>query len=87
VPVVTTDVSDNALFIRDNFNGFILKTHRADAVAKKLKYIIEEKLFLNQELRKNAYQTAKKYFNRMNYKDKLSEFLFSKSKETKVHKS
>ena len=56
VPVLTTNVSDNALYIRDNYNGFIIESHRAKVVAHKLNQIIKEKLYLDVTIRKNAYQ-------------------------------
>ena len=78
VSVLATDVSDNALYIKDGVNGFIIKSHKPGVTAKKLNEIISHGKYQDAEIRKNAKETARKYFNGNNYSAELINFLFAK---------
>ncbi len=87
VVVLTTDVSDNLMFIKDGINGFVADSYFAEKIAEKLFAIISNKSYLDKQISQSAYQTALKYFNSKNYKDKLSGFLFPDKKNQKVFNS
>lgn len=77
VPLLMTNISDNAIYVQNNKNGFVIDKPYASDIAKKLKEIIMQKRYQDSKLRQNAYLTAKKYFNGNNYSDILVKFLFS----------
>ena len=81
VAVLTTDVSDNLLFIKDGENGFIADSYKAEKVADKLFDIVNNKKYLDKKIIECANVTATKYFNSKKYKDKLARFLFSENNE------
>lgn len=78
VPILVTDVSDNALYIKDGYNGFIVEPGDYKEMAEKIIYIITNYNDLKDIVSKNAYLTAEKYFNFYIYSDKLYNFLFGK---------
>ena len=80
VPVLVTDVSDNGLYIKDGYNGFIIKPGDAEAMANKILKIIENYNKLAHQISVNAFNTARKYFDYSNYSSILSAFLFDNSK-------
>lgn len=78
VPVLLTDVSDNSLYIKNGYNGFIVEPGDYKKMAEKIIYIITNYNDLKDIVSKNAYLTAEKYFNFHIYSDKLYNFLFGK---------
>lgn len=80
VPVLVTAVSDNEIYIKDNYNGFIVKPGDAEAMANKIFKIIENYNKVAHQISINAFDTARKCFNYSNYSSILSAFLFNKSK-------
>lgn len=79
VPVLVTDVSDNSLYIKDGYNGFVVKPGDYKEMAEKIIYIITNYNDLKGDVGKNAYLTAEKYFNFPIYSKKLYNFLFEKT--------
>ena len=84
VVVLTTNVSDNLLFIKDGENGFIADTYEAEKVAEKFFDIINNKKYLDKKIIECANVTATKYFNSKRYKDKLARFLFPENNEETI---
>lgn len=77
VPVLVTDVSDNGLYIKDGYNGFIVKPGDAKIMANKILYIIDKYKQLVELIGMNALVTAKNNFFYANYSKSLVEFLFN----------
>ena len=74
-PVLVTNVSDNALFIKDGINGYIVEPDNDDQMENKLKQIISN---YNDEvslIAKNAQELIKESFYYKNYAEKINEFL------------
>lgn len=80
VPILVTDVSDNSLYIKDGYNGFIVEPGDYKKMAKKIIYIISNYNSIKDIISKNAYLTAKRYFNYVNYGEKISNFLFEEDR-------
>lgn len=76
ITVLTTDVSDNTLFIKDGENGFIAKSYKAEETAEKLAEIIKGKKYLDTTLRKKAQETAHNHFDGNKYATELLNFFF-----------
>lgn len=76
VPVLSTKVSDNGLYLEDGVNGFLINNHKAEETAAKLNEIISGKKYLDKVIKRNAYQTAKDHFNGNKYHDEMMAFLF-----------
>jgi len=76
VPVLITDVSDNSLYIKDGYNGFIVQPDDYIDMAKKILYIFSNYKSISDNISKNAYETARKYFDYSNYSKKIYNFLF-----------
>ena len=76
IPVFVTDVSDNALYIKDGVNGFIISSNEQELIANKLEEIIKRN-DLN-EIGLRGRKTAIENFDYRIYSDKLYNFLFEK---------
>jgi len=76
VPSLITDVSDNALYIKDGQNGFIVPPGDYEKMTAKIVYIIANYARLKDSVGKNAYQTARDDFDYTNHSEKLFNFLF-----------
>ena len=76
IPILVTNVSDNALYIKDGYNGFIVKPGDYHEMADKILYIISNYNKLKDPVAKNAYNSAKENFNYANYSKKIYKFLF-----------
>jgi glycosyltransferase involved in cell wall biosynthesis len=76
IPVLVTDVSDNALYIQDGYNGFIIPPGNSEIMAEKILYIVSNYESIREAIAKNAYLTAKKYFNYKTHSNALCNFLF-----------
>ena len=63
IPVLVTDVSDNALYIRDGFNGYIITPGSASVMADKILEIIRDYNWEAKILVENAYQTVREKFD------------------------
>ena len=81
IPVLLTDVSDNAMFIKDNYNGYIIPPGSADAIAGKLEEII---LIYNdraQEIVKNAHITVRERVDLRLFTQEYDDFFLSNRKK------
>jgi glycosyltransferase involved in cell wall biosynthesis len=78
VPVLLTDVSDNAMYIRDNYNGFIISPNSLSALVSKLKWIIDNYDEYASVVTENAVRTAEEVFDYRIYSEPLVNFLFKK---------
>jgi glycosyltransferase involved in cell wall biosynthesis len=80
IPVLTSDIGDNKLYLKDNENAFIIRSSKkisTDLLSKKLISIYN---LAPSELRKigyNGYLTANSYFNPHLYASTLKNFLFN----------
>lgn len=81
VPTLLTDVSDNSLYIKDNFNGFIIPPDNEQAFVKKLDYIINNYENIAEKIAQNAYNTALRHFDYRNYSNLLTNFFFPDNNE------
>jgi len=78
IPVLVTDVSDNSMYIRDGYNGFIVEPGDYKKMAEKIIYIISNYKSIKDTVGKNAYLTAKECFNYVNYSKKIYNFIFER---------
>jgi len=78
IPVFVTDVSDNSLYIKDGYNGFIIEPGNYKKMAEKIIYIISNYESTKDTVGMNAYITARKCFNYANYGERIYNFLFGK---------
>lgn len=78
VPVLLTDVSDNAIYIKDNYNGFLIAPDSFAAMESKLKWIIDNYNEYSSVVAENALLTAREVFDYRNYSVPLIDFLFEK---------
>jgi glycosyltransferase involved in cell wall biosynthesis len=76
IPILITDVSDNALYIKDGFNGYIVPPGSAQAMADKIQKIIREYNWQSPEVVKNAYNTVREYFDYRLYSKAYSDFFW-----------
>jgi len=76
IPVLVTDVSDNALFIRDNYNGFIIPPGSPGIMKDKLLEIIDSYNIISHRLAVNAMETAKKELDFRNFTGAFIDFFY-----------
>ncbi|HQK69256.1 MAG TPA: glycosyltransferase family 4 protein [Bacteroidales bacterium] len=81
IPVLLTDVSDNAMFIKDNYNGYIIPPGSADAIAGKLEEIILSYNDRAQEIVKNAHITVRERLDLRLFTQVYDDFFFSNRKK------
>lgn len=76
--ILVTDVSDNALFIKDGENGFIVPPDDNSAMRAKLEYIITNFQKIKAGVIEKAANTSLDHFYYKNYAKDLMEFLYTK---------
>jgi glycosyltransferase involved in cell wall biosynthesis len=76
VPVLISEVSDNKMFLVDNYNAFYLKKMLTGDITDKIKSIIKSKSLCNT-VGRNGKITAEINFNYKNYTDKMYNFFFN----------
>ncbi|MBE0655551.1 MAG: glycosyltransferase [Bacteroidales bacterium] len=76
VPVLLTDVSDNALFIKDNYNGFMIPPGSAQAMTEKILEIIENYNEKAGMIVENAYRTVREELDYRLFSNRYISFLF-----------
>jgi glycosyltransferase involved in cell wall biosynthesis len=76
VPVLMTDVSDNALYIKDGVSGLVVKPGDPEEMAQKIIYLVEHYRELAPQLSANALQVARENFHYENYRTALLDFFF-----------
>lgn len=77
VPVLLTDVSDNALYIKDNYNGFIIPPGSLPELTGKILTIIENYNDNAYMIAENAFKTAREEFDYKLYTQTFITFLFN----------
>jgi glycosyltransferase involved in cell wall biosynthesis len=75
-PVLTTDVSDNSLYIKDGINGFIIKNNNEQTMLKKITEILNLKKETLENIGNEGRITACLYFDTMKHAESLNSFLF-----------
>jgi glycosyltransferase involved in cell wall biosynthesis len=76
VPVLVTDVSDNAIYIKDGHNGYIIPPGSRSAMAGKIFEIIENYNQNSDFIVENALLTAREKFDYKLHTYRLIDFLF-----------
>lgn len=82
VPVLLTDVSDNAMYFEDGYNCFMVSPGSPGAMSDKLLEIIDKYNTVAVKIADNAFETAKNFFDFKLFSPVLIDFLFAK-KDTK----
>jgi glycosyltransferase involved in cell wall biosynthesis len=77
VPVLVTDVSDNALYLKDGVNGYIIPPGSITAMESKLKDIIETYNMNASAIAENAFKTATREFDYRLYTKRLIDFFYN----------
>jgi len=80
IPVLLTDVSDNSLYIKDGYNGFIVPAGDMFAMAKKILHIVNKYNNVVPQVCENAFKTAYNEFYYGLYGKRLLKFLFPNKK-------
>ena len=83
VPVLLTDVSDNALFIKDNYNGFMITPGSAQAMAGKILKIIENYNDKAGMIVENAYKTVREELDYRLFSNRYIDFFFGSEGKTR----
>jgi len=81
LPVLLTDVSDNALYIKDNFNGYLIMPGSVTAITEKLIYIIHNYNDQARSIVANAHKTVRENFDLRLFTDVYSDFFFKEGRE------
>jgi glycosyltransferase involved in cell wall biosynthesis len=82
IPVLVTDVSDNTLYIRDGFNGYIIPPGSASSMAEKILEIISDFNDQAETLVENAHQTVRENFDYRLFSRDYVDFFWSQGKTT-----
>jgi glycosyltransferase involved in cell wall biosynthesis len=77
VPVLATDVSDNALYIRDGINGYLIPPGSAPVMAEKMLQVIENYNQQAKALAENAYNTVRQELDYRLFSDDYRNFFWS----------
>lgn len=75
VPSLVTNVSDNAIYIKDGINGFIVEPDNVAQLSKKLLFILKNYNNLSKNIVINALSTVSEHFDYKLYNNTLTEFL------------
>lgn len=76
VPVLVTDVSDNALYIKDNYNGFIIPPGSSTSMVSKILGIMEAYNSNSSAIAEKAFKTAVEEFDYRLYTKALIDFFY-----------
>ena len=76
IPILVTDVSDNALYIKDSVNGYIVQPGSSEALAGKILKIIENYNDTSRVIAQNALQTASREFDYHLFTQTFTNFFF-----------
>lgn len=75
--ILITDLSDNGLYIKDGYNGFVVEPNNAKMMYERLIHIIENFDSIAKPIIENAYKTSKEEFDYRLYKEALNTFLIA----------
>jgi glycosyltransferase involved in cell wall biosynthesis len=76
VPVLLTDVSDNAIYIKDNYNGFMIAPGSSSLMVNKILEIIENYNDNSSMIGENAFHTARERFDNRLFSQTFIDFFF-----------
>ena len=76
-PVLVTDVSDNALIIKDNYNGFIIPPGSPEVMTRKLTEIIESYNSIVHSVVEKAHLTVREQLDYRRFSQQYIAFFFS----------
>ncbi len=76
IPVLVTDVSDNGLYIKDGFNGYIILPGSSSVMSDKLQAIINNYNNQAADLVKNAHLTVREKLDYRIYSGIYNDFLW-----------
>jgi glycosyltransferase involved in cell wall biosynthesis len=79
VPTLVTAVSDNAIFIKDNYNGFIIAPGSLPEMVTKIIEIIDNYNLNSYQIARNAFRLAQEEFDYKLFTNTLIEFFFNKA--------
>lgn len=74
-PTLVTNISDNAIYIKDSFNGFIVEPDDFEEMSNKILFIIKNYNLLSKDIGYNAVETIERHFDYKLYSNKLWKFL------------
>lgn len=77
--ILCTDISDNSLYIKNGFNGFVVKPDDMEMMYERLVYIIENFSTIKEAIIENAFQTSREKFDYRLYEKSLQLFLNQRS--------
>jgi len=77
VPVLVTDVSDNALYIKDNFNGYVISPGSSPEMVSKILEIIDGFNDSSSNIAANACKTAREQFDYKLYTAAFADLFFN----------
>lgn len=78
IPVLVTDVSDNASYIADSFNGYIIPPGSSSLMAEKILEIIRDYNGQAKMVVENAHQTVREKFDYRLFSSNIMDFFWSK---------
>jgi len=81
IPVLVTSVSDNALYIKDGYNGFVVQPGDYEKMSKIILSIVKQYQDIKDSIGKNAFVTAQQYFHYAVHSKKLHRFLFAAAQQ------
>lgn len=76
VPILITDVSDNSMYIKDNYNGYVIPPGSVSAMADKIHEIMTNYNNCASRIALNAFQTAHEKFDYRLFSQTLKDFFF-----------
>lgn len=76
VPILLTNVSDNGLFIKDNYNGFMIPPGSVQAMTCKILEIIKSYNEIAGRIVENAYRTVREELDYRLFSDSYIDFFF-----------
>lgn len=81
IPVLVTDVSDNSIYIKDGFNGYIVPPGSSSAMADKIHNIIRDYNRKAAEVVKNAHSSVKERLDYRLYSKTFAGFFWPHDEE------
>jgi len=78
IPVLVTDVSDNASYIADGFNGYIIPPGSSSLMAEKILEIIRDYNWQAKMVVENAHQTVREKFDYRLFSSEIIDFFWSR---------
>jgi glycosyltransferase involved in cell wall biosynthesis len=74
-PVITNYTSDLDLYLKNGFNGFVVKDLNIESILEIFNTLDSLSFDKLDEMKKNAYQTAEKHFHFSNFENQFKQLL------------